>query len=707
MYIRRLIFSCVCLFLLTSSAAQAQRTLIRFKTQQIPEKWGYKNSAGKIVIKPRYDYAEAFGYNAAKVSQKGKYGLINREGKIVFPIKNQRIQLIVHDYRKGYYQFQQNKKRGIVDDLGNIIVSSQYDSITLFRLSNQMYGYRVVNNQKIGLLDLRGNVLIAPIYQSLKNITGTDLYQAQQNNKYGLVNEQKKIILPVQYDKIQLFSRSSSQILYKFYQGSKHGLIDCATNRIIFDAVYDYIEVIHERYKSLIYLIEKNKLAGLANQKGEMILSPVYTSVRPADNYYAAFWVEAPQGKGFFLDDRFIVPPKYDHFSFLDKYFNGLIGVRKNGKQALYDGDQKQLLTPVIYDSIFKVTSDTKLIKVLKDKKYGFLNASGKVVVPCQYDDLNLVTPTLIVAQKGRYVGAIDTTAKTIIPFKYETLQVCSYRFNGIPRINFIAQKGARTSLINEQNQRLISGKNLQIKLLSPWKNEGTHCLFSIKKRRKLALFHSEKQKMLTSYRYTTIGIPKKGLIVASKGKNRFGYLDLNGQEVIPFVYQQATNFRGRAAIVQLSNEYFFINYRGKIIEKTEKSNFDDWQGKLNRDISLDEEPPPPPPLIRAPVKKRSGKQSQKKYIPDPIRPDGFEQYLKKHLKYPKRALKYRVEGQVRVRALVNSQGDLTDIEVVEGLGYGCDQEAIRLLKNSPKWTPASYDSKRYQIVIIQFELDE
>lgn len=64
-----------------------------------------------------------------------------------------------------------------------------------------------------------------------------------------------------------------------------------------------------------------------------------------------------------------------------------------------------------------------------------------------------------------------------------------------------------------------------------------------------------------------------------------------------------------------------------------------------------------------------------------------FEEYLRTNLRYPEAALKEQKQGQVVVQFLVNTDGSLSDFKVVKGIGYGCDEEAIRLIKEGTKWT--------------------
>jgi len=69
-----------------------------------------------------------------------------------------------------------------------------------------------------------------------------------------------------------------------------------------------------------------------------------------------------------------------------------------------------------------------------------------------------------------------------------------------------------------------------------------------------------------------------------------------------------------------------------------------------------------------------------------------FNKYLSKNLKFPIEAKKNKKNGVVTVTFTVNKDGSLENIAVNRGIGHGCDEEAIRLVKNSGKWEPGKYD---------------
>lgn len=76
----------------------------------------------------------------------------------------------------------------------------------------------------------------------------------------------------------------------------------------------------------------------------------------------------------------------------------------------------------------------------------------------------------------------------------------------------------------------------------------------------------------------------------------------------------------------------------------------------------------------------------------EPAEPAGgkraFKRYLESNLRYPEVALENKVEGKVTVQFTIEPTGSLTDFRVVRGLGYGCDEEVIRLIRNGPQWKP-------------------
>ena len=69
-------------------------------------------------------------------------------------------------------------------------------------------------------------------------------------------------------------------------------------------------------------------------------------------------------------------------------------------------------------------------------------------------------------------------------------------------------------------------------------------------------------------------------------------------------------------------------------------------------------------------------------------------QYIGTNLKYPESAAKENIEGRVILRFVVTKTGDITDVSVLRGLDSRCDEEAMRVVRAMPKWTPGKQGGK-------------
>lgn len=71
-----------------------------------------------------------------------------------------------------------------------------------------------------------------------------------------------------------------------------------------------------------------------------------------------------------------------------------------------------------------------------------------------------------------------------------------------------------------------------------------------------------------------------------------------------------------------------------------------------------------------------------------------FLKWLNANLKYPANAQKAKIEGKVVAQFLVNEDGSITDIKLTKKLHPQCDNEALRVLKMMPRWTPGIENNK-------------
>jgi len=65
-----------------------------------------------------------------------------------------------------------------------------------------------------------------------------------------------------------------------------------------------------------------------------------------------------------------------------------------------------------------------------------------------------------------------------------------------------------------------------------------------------------------------------------------------------------------------------------------------------------------------------------------------FTKYMERNLRYPSRAQEDGIQGKVFVSFVVEKDGSITDVKVLRGIGFGCDEEAMKVIKKSPLWKP-------------------
>jgi len=154
-------------------------------------------------------------------------------------------------------------------------------------------------------------------------------------------------------------------------------------------------------------------------------------------------------------------------------------------------------------------------------------------------------------------------------------------------------------------------------------------------------------------------------------------------------------------------------------------SGVDDFEEML--EIPPTEQPPPPPPKIQQPEIKEVPDEEEIEeeieidfdvevtedevieeividepeeevaeeiftIVEDPAEPVGgraaFYKYVGEKLKYPTQARRMGIEGRVFVQFVIDKDGSITEVQAVKGIGAGCDEEAVRVVKSHPKWKP-------------------
>ncbi len=106
------------------------------------------------------------------------------------------------------------------------------------------------------------------------------------------------------------------------------------------------------------------------------------------------------------------------------------------------------------------------------------------------------------------------------------------------------------------------------------------------------------------------------------------------------------------------------------------------------------------------PTSNKNNKDSINKIFEiNPEFPGGEEErvkYIRNNLIYPLAARESGIQGTVYITFVIEKDGSISDIKILRGIGGGCDEEVIRLVKNMPTWMPGTQDNKP---VIVRFNM--
>jgi protein TonB len=75
-----------------------------------------------------------------------------------------------------------------------------------------------------------------------------------------------------------------------------------------------------------------------------------------------------------------------------------------------------------------------------------------------------------------------------------------------------------------------------------------------------------------------------------------------------------------------------------------------------------------------------------------------LSEFLSKHMKYPGRAASAGVSGKVFIEFTVEADGAIENVHVIKGIGFGCDEEAVRVIKLMPNWIPGKQSGRSVRV---------
>ena len=194
---------------------------------------------------------------------------------------------------------------------------------------------------------------------------------------------------------------------------------------------------------------------------------------------------------------------------------------------------------------------------------------------------------------------------------------------------------------------------------------------------------------------------------------SKYGFINKEGEEVIECKYDDAESFHDGLALVTLDDKDGYIDTEGNLLSdtwydevgpffrgicKVVKDGKVQYMNQKGRIVEVD-----PMSCFDKVLKRAEVMPKFKGGI------DAMHEFFQEHIKYPYKAGENRIEGTVFLRVEIRKDGKVSNVELVSGLGYGCDEEAIRVVNLLPPFEPAMQGGQPVcvtTVITVDFGLD-
>ena len=532
--------------------------MIPFRTKE--GMYGFLNEAYELIIPPRYDKYQKFENGIALVEKNGKHGGVDTKGNEVIPVK---YNSLGYRFLSGLLRVtDESGKSGYVDKSGNEVIPLKFDKAQSF---NEGTGLAVVQkNGRYGMIDTKGKTKIPFKYEYMSDyeLTRLDLIEVKRNGKIGFLNGEGKTVIPVTFDKIvkSFFERRTAVLM----KDGKQGVFN-AQGKALVEVKYDTIA----EFKDGLAFAKLDGKYGFVDSNGNAVIPFKYDSVY---DFMKGFAEVHLNGTSFIINKKGEIQEGKE-FILVSKFSEGIAMAMQHGKYGYVD-ENNRLLTSFKYDFLRFFQDGMGMVAVQKDaysRLYGFVDRSGKEVIPPKYDNFDLKEGKyynyyyfengLVKAELNDKYGFINKEGKEVIPVIYRKVgefsegMVCvnNYGLDGFPE----SQRG-KWGYYDLDGNKVIDFRFSEARNFSDgyaYVEKGESKGF-IDRTGKVVIPFTEKYKRISDF--------IDGIAIA-RNAEAWGFIDKKGQAVLPFEFTDINAGNGYVAL-QKDNKYGVVDKNGKTI---------------------------------------------------------------------------------------------------------------------------------------------
>lgn len=414
--------------------------IIRIKTI-----YGVVNENGKYILNPKYN---SIVYN----KQTCTFTTTIKIGNYPYKIKNNEVSLdgcyIVKDHigniievpsqiadwcdnfsENGLALVIKDGHKGHINRLYQIVAFNEEECIVIPEKfdfsSNFMYGFASVSkNNKYGIINIKLEQILSCDYEYIEPLS-SKRFKFKKDDQWGVVDSYGNIIIDSIYRSISHEAEAFIKVETSIQNGScleaRYGLYNEDGNLIIQEQCKNIVAVEHETQVFVIVTI--NGKQGVYNNKGSKIIPTIYDRIDLKEGYFMCHILEC-QGS---------------YHSYQERKIKSTNKYNLRGEQLLALNEQQTFVVPAKYDLAYP--SVNGLIIVIKEGKWGMINMLNDVIVEPLYSIIDALDSSFVRVGKSEednqiyfredrwYIknakyGLIDTTGEVVLPLEYEHIEL-------------------------------------------------------------------------------------------------------------------------------------------------------------------------------------------------------------------------------------------------------------------------------------------
>lgn len=394
---------------------------------RVGDKFGFCDKDRNIVIEPKYTMATPFSNGYAGVVIKPEdalhtvAGYINKKGEMVTGFDYTFIEPFLKDERAIVRNL--GAQYGIINTAGEYVVPAVFDLIE-YRPDLGLYLVRA--DGKYGLVDKDNNVKLPIEHNHFYHEAGSNMIIVQKGEKWGCYNKKMELVIPFEYDELYV-SKETDELFYARI-GEKKYLMNSEEVEVLDVSQYHILSYFNER----IAVTEvqtgffEAKWGLIEIPSGKEILPCEFSVIRGSSYGVLTLQIEVrgnePDRCGLINEKgEFLVEPKYNYMMILDEDF--IHAYKENDTKGLvFDSKGNVMFESFHTPHLLGNTKTSRLYKYTnlnaEPDLYGIIDKKGNVIIPPIYerlDDFGFDDNGLILAQKNGKLFYMDIMGREYI----------------------------------------------------------------------------------------------------------------------------------------------------------------------------------------------------------------------------------------------------------------------------------------------------